>query len=430
MALDIGKKLREALRKFTGKAVIDEEAVNTLLKEIQRALIAGDVDIQVVKELKDRIKERVFSEEREKALSLREFVLKVVYEELKKVVGETYSPRLDKHKIMLIGLYGSGKTTTAGKLAKFYKKRGLSVGLVAADFDRPAATEQLKQLASEVGAEFYIGQGKDTIERVKDAIKKAKEDVLIIDTAGRNALDSELIEELKKIYNEIKPEEVFLVVPSDIGKVLKKQVEALKDSLPITALVLSKFDSPGKGGAALMSAHLLNVPIAFLGTGEKLDALEVFKPESYVKRLLGLPDIESLIEKLKEMKVERTTEDFDFQTFLEQLKAAKGMSLESITSMLGLSDIPKEALMQGEERIKKIEALINSMTPEERRNPELLKNPSRVRRIAKGSGVPESEAKKIISDFFKMRKIWKKMRSNRGLLQKLSKIMKGGARWN
>ena len=235
----LGEKLREVIAKLTGKAYVDEAAVKTLIKDLQKVLLASDVNVKLVFELSKRIEERALRSEKKAALTLKEHVVKVVYEELVKLMGDSYAPRIDKHKILLCGLYGSGKTTTAAKLAKFYKNRGLSVLLVGADVDRPAAQEQLKQLAEKVGARFYTAKA-DAPTIVREALKEAKEDVIIVDSAGRNAFDDELAAELKAIYEVLKPEEVFLVITGDIGQVAGKQAAEFNSIVPISGVIATR----------------------------------------------------------------------------------------------------------------------------------------------------------------------------------------------
>ncbi len=428
--MDLGKRLREALRKFTGKSVIDEKAVKELIKELQRTLIAADVNVKIVLDLSKRIEKRALESEKLEGISIREHVVKVVYDELVKFLGETYKPRLEPHRILLVGLYGSGKTTTAAKLAKFYRDKGLRPALIAADTERPAAREQLKQLAKSIGVAFYTNFNENKPWKiVEEALEKSKEDIIIIDSAGRNALDEELKKELKRIYDIAKPDEVFLVLSADIGQIAGKHAKAFSEAIPITGIIITKIDGTGKGGGALAAVAQTGAKISFIGTGEKLDDIEVYSSKRYVSRLLGMPDIEGLLEKINKIKIDRDkieSEEFNFETFYEQLKAAKSMGpLSSITSMVGMPDLPKEALNKGEEQLKMMEAMINSMTPEERKNPDIVrKSSSRVARIAKGAGISETTVRALIRQFFQMKKLYNQLRHNRGLKGKLAKFMK------
>ncbi len=421
----LGKRLREIIGKITKKPYIDEGDVKVMIKEIQKALIAADVDVRLVLDLSKRIEKRALGEQM-RALTLKQHVFQIVYEELVKLMGEGYSPRLERHKVLLCGLYGSGKTTTAGKLAHFFKKNGLKPALVAADFDRPAAIEQLRQLATQINCAFYSAA---SLEEVLEKVKEAREDVVIIDSAGRNALDERLLEELRSIYSKVAPEEVFLVVSGDMGQSAGKQARAISEVVPISAVIVTKMDSSAKGGAALSAVSAANAKIAFIGMGEKIEDLRLYDPKKFVGRLLGIPDIEGLLAKAKEAGLEEVAEEeLTAETLLKQLKAAKKMGpLKNILSMMGAVDLPKELVVQGEEKLKGIEAIIQSMTKEERRDVSLLKRqPSRIRRIAKGSGRSEKEVREFIAQFEKMEKLMKRFKKDRGMKRKLEEMFK---RW-
>jgi len=430
----LGKKLREALAKLTGRAYVDEDAVKSLIKDLQRVLIASDVNVKLVFALSKRIEERALKSEKLEALSLKEHVMKVVYEELVRLMGESYTPRLDKHRILLCGLYGSGKTTTCGKLAHFYKTKGLSVALVGADVDRPAAQEQLEQLSKQVGARFYTIKGeRDATKIVKKALSESKEDIIIVDSAGRNALDEELAKELREISEELKPDEVYLVLSGDIGQIAGRQAEEFNKTVPLTGVIVTKMDGSAKGGGALSAVAATGTKIAFIGLGEKINDLQVYNAEKFVGRLLGVPDIEGLMEKIKEATKEQDikaieSEELTIETFYEQLKAAKKMGpLSGIFSMLGANDVPKEMLQQSEQKMKQYEAMINSMTKEERKNPSLLRsNPSRIIRVARGSGCTEKDVREFLTQFERMEKLINKFKRDRSFRSKIEKLIKGG----
>jgi len=427
----LGDKLREAIAKLTGKAYVDEAAVKTLIKDLQKVLLASDVNVKLVFELSKRIEERALRSEKKEALTLKEHVVKVVYEELVRLMGDSYTPRIDKHKILLCGLYGSGKTTTAAKLAKFYKNRGLSVLLVGADVDRPAAQEQLRQLAEKVGARFYTTKA-DAAAIVREALKDAKEDVIIVDSAGRNAFDDQLAAELKAIYEVLKPEEVFLVITGDIGQVAGKQAAEFNSIVPISGVIATRMDGSGKGGGALSAVAATGAKIAFIGVGEKIDDLEIYKSEKFVGRLLGMPDLETLMEKIKQVAKEEDlkkieSEGLTIETFYEQLKAAKKLGpLGNVFSMLGVNNIPKDVLQQSEEKLKKYEAMINSMTKAEKKDPKLIRSSKgRLARIAKGSGCSENDVREFLSQFEKVEKMMEKFQKDRGFRTKMEKMLKG-----
>nr|AIF06753.1 signal recognition particle protein (SRP54, ffh) [uncultured marine group II/III euryarchaeote KM3_195_B08] len=432
--MDLGKKLRDALRKISGKPYIDEAEVKSLIKEIQKVLISSDVNIKLVFQLSKRIEKNALDKEKMKDLNLKEHVLKVVYDELAAFMGDEYTPRLDKHKILVCGLFGSGKTTSIGKLAYYYKTKGMKVGVVAADCDRPAAKEQLQQLAEQAGVNFYtIKEEGNPIKIVEDAVERSKDDVLIVDSAGRSAFNEELSKELKGINNALNPEEVYLVVSADIGQIAGKQTEAFKDAVPISGVIVTKLEGSGKGGGALSAVAAAETKIAFIGTGEKLKDLEIYNAERFVGKLLGLPDLKGLLEKVQTLQEEQDlsklqTSEFTIETFYEQLKASKKMGpLGDIMGMMGLSDIPKEQKMEAEGKLKLYESIINSMTKAEKKDGQLLKkNRNRIERIAAGCGTTVLEVRRFLSQFEKMEKMLKKFKSDRGFKKKMEKMMKGG----
>lgn len=432
--MDLGKKLREALSRLTGKPYVDADDVKALVKDLQRVLIANDVSVKLVLTLSKRIEERALKSEKMEALTLREHVTKVVYEELVSLMGKSYSPRLDKHRILVCGLYGSGKTTTCAKIAHFYKTRGLSVALVAADTDRPAAQEQLEQLSKQVGAAFYTIKGEKNPARIAtDALAKAKEEVLIVDSAGRNAFDGQLVEELRAIADAIKPDERYLVVSADIGQIAGKQAAEFDSAVKLSGVIVTKMDGSGKGGGALSSVAASDAKIAFIGVGEKITDFEPYDSERFVGRLLGVPDIGALMEKIKEISKEADlkaieSEELTIESFYEQLKAAKKLGpLGNVFSMIGAVDVPKEMVQQSETKMKTYEAMINSMTKAERKDASLLKtNSARLKRIAAGSGTDEKEVREFLSQFEKMEKMMNMFKKNRGFRKKMEKMMQGG----
>jgi len=432
--MDLGKKLREALAKLTNRPYVDEDAVRSLIKDLQRVLISSDVSVKLVFQLSKKIEERALKTKKLEALSLREHVMRVVYEELLELMGKSYTPRLDKHRILVAGLFGSGKTTSTAKIAHYYKSKGLSVGMVAADVDRPAAQEQLEQLSKQVGAGFYTIKGeKDAAKIVKDAMHKAKEDVLIVDSAGRSAFDGRMVEELRAIAKELKPDETYLVVSADIGQVAGKQSEEFNAAVPLSGVVVTKMDGSGKGGGALSAVAATDAKIAFIGVGEKISDFEVYDSQRFVGGLLGVPDLKGLMEKVerisKETDVQKlATEELTIDSFYEQLKAAKKLGpLSSVFSMLGVSDVPKEMVQQSEEKLKKFESMINSMTKAEKKNAKLIRQqPNRVARIASGSGCSEKDVREFLSQFEKMEKMMNQFQKNRGFRKKIEQMLQGG----
>ncbi|MHA1859727.1 MAG: signal recognition particle receptor subunit alpha [Candidatus Asgardarchaeia archaeon] len=429
--MDLGRRLREALAKFTGKPVIDKDAVKSLIKDLQRTLIAGDVDVHLVLRITKEIERRALEEEA-KGIDLRTHVVKIVYDELVKFLGESHTPDINNKKILLVGLYGSGKTTTAAKLARFYKSRGKRVLLVCADTDRPAAYDQLKQLAGKAGIDFFgIPGERDSIRIVREALKKETE-VMIVDSSGRSALDEDLMNELRAIKKVLEPDEVLLIVSADIGQVAGKQAEAFQDAVSIDGIIITKADSSAKAGGALSAAHATGAKVFFIGTGEQIDDFQPYNSKKYVARLLGFPDLEALLEKVRRVQEEAELKDvgeerLTLRTFLEQLKAARKMGpLKNVMSMMGAPDIPDELVAQSEEKMRRFEAIINSMTPEERENPELVKrSQSRMERIAQGSGTSVQEVRELLRQFDMINKMVKGFKHDRKLRKQLEKMMKG-----
>lgn len=434
--VDLGKGLRNALAKITGATIVDEKAVKELVKELQRVLISNDVNVKLVFELTKNIEKRALDAELLKGLSMREHVVKVVYEELANLLGKDYKPELKKQRIMVQGLFGSGKTTTASKMALFYKKKGLSTALIACDVERPAAYEQLEQLSKQVNCAFYGIKGETDVKKIiNSALERTKEDILILDSAGRSAFDERLTEELKNIVNAFKPDKKFLVISADIGQVAGKQAEQFNDSVGIDGVIITKMDGSAKGGGALSAVSVSNSNVAFIGHGEKMDDLEPFDSKKFVGRLLGFPDLEALMEKAKtiaeeqQMDPEKLMEqELTLKTFYEQLKATKKMGpLGKVLGMMGAPDVPKEFVEQSEGKMKKYESIINSLTEEEKNDHNLLKKSrTRLERVSKGAGVSIEDVKQLLREFEKAKKMMNMFKKNRGMRGKIEKMMKSG----
>ncbi|HEV8289389.1 MAG TPA: signal recognition particle receptor subunit alpha [Candidatus Norongarragalinales archaeon] len=433
--MDLGSGIRKALAKLTGATLVDDKAIKELVKELQRVLISNDVNVKLVLELSKRIGKRAIEEKPPAGFSLKEHVTRVVYDELAKLLGEKFEPRNDPHRILMVGLFGQGKTTTIGKLAKFYMKRGHKVGVIAADVHRPAAFDQLKQVAEGVKCGFFGIKGdKDAPKLAREGLAALKDyDIIILDSAGRSGFDEELVNELKKMNEIFKPDEKYLVVGADQGQVAGRQAEQFNNAIGITGVIVTRMDGSGKGGGALSSVAVSGTRVAFIGTGEKMDALELFDSKKFVARLLGFPDLETLLEKAKEATEEEKLQEameegkLNYETFLAQMKAMKKMGpLKSVFQMMGAYDVPEEVMGQSESRLKKFEAAVHSMTPAERRAPDLMKEKKRQERVAKGSGLSLSDVKELVSSFEKMQKMMKGMRGNRGLLKQLGKKFSGG----
>jgi signal recognition particle subunit SRP54 len=433
----LSDKLEAIFKKLKGKGILKEEDVDVALKEIRIALLEADVNFKVVKSFIDRVRQKAIGKEILESLSPAQQVIKIVYDELCELLGGSSAKiQLSPNPptvIMMIGLHGSGKTTTSAKLARIFKKEGRRPMLVAADLQRPAAIEQLITLGKQIDVPvFHSFDLKDPRKLCQEALKKAKidrMDPVIVDTAGRMHVDEELMKELKDVKEILNPNEVLFVADAMTGQDAVNIAKNFSDKVGIDGIILTKMDGDARGGAALSIKEVTGKPIKLIGVGEKLDALEEFYPDRIAKRILGMGDVLSLIEqaqkafdqreaeKLKE-KIEK--EDFTFDDLKEQIRKMRKMGpLENILSMLpGANKLLKDIKIDEKEFVK-VEAIINSMTPEERKNPKII-NASRRIRIAKGSGTALTDVNRLIKQFNEMKKMMKKFKH--GKCFKLPKI--------
>lgn len=432
----LGESLRNTLQKITNAVFVDEKLINELVKDIQRALLQSDTNVQLVFNLTNKIKERA-KEAATPGLTKREQIVHIVYEELTNFLGkEVHEIKIDKKptKIMLVGLFGSGKTTTAGKLAKFYKKRGYKIAVMQTDTWRPAAYEQLEQLANNVGVDFLgIKKEKDPVKIYHSFEKKLSEyDLVIIDTAGRDALSEELIEELNQLNKAAQPEERLLVISADIGQAAQKQAQAFHDTCKVTGVIVTKLEGTAKGGGALSACAVTNAPIKFIGVGEKVDDFEVFHPQRFVGRLVGMGDLESLLEKAREVIKEEDAKDmekkllkgeFSLLDLYQQMKSMKKMgSFSKLLEMIpGFSsaNLPKDMLQVQEGKLEKWKIAMDSMTKAELEDPEII-SAERMDRISKGSGVSLADLRELMKQYRMAKKMMKMMKGEKDL----SKMMK------
>jgi signal recognition particle subunit SRP54 len=420
--------LRKAIDKIIGRT--DREGIEEMIRDIQRTLISSDVDVYLVLQLSEKIRKRALEEKPKPGLTFKEHVINVVYEELVNIMGKESPKGFSLGNIILIGLFGSGKTTTCVKIANFYRKLGYKVAVVSCDTFRPAAMDQLEQLAKNVNIPYFAPRDiKDSAEIAQMSLERFKGyDVIIFDTSGRNALDQELANELTNVINVVKPTEVLLVIPADLGQAAGIQAKEFNKLVKITGIVITKLDSTAKGGGALTSSNITEAKVKFITTGEKIDEIELYDPKKFVARLLGFPDLESLLEKVKEVAKPELAkkiieEDFDLNDFCEQIEVMqKAGPLDKIMEMMGLkASIPKEELMIQEEKMKKWKVIVSSMTPEERKNPEII-NYSRIKRIAKGSGTREEDVKELLASYKKIKKMINIIKPGRGGFNILKKI--------
>jgi len=441
MVLDtLSSSLKNTLGKITKAIFVDDTLINELVKDLQRALLQADINVQLVFELSKNIKERA-KENPNPGLTKREQLLTIVYEELTNFLGKEpkeISITKKPTQIMLVGLFGSGKTTTAGKLARFYKKRGYKVAVMQTDTWRPAAYDQLEQLAKQIGIDFLgIKKEKDPVNIYHAFEKKLKEyDIVIIDTAGRDALSEELIEELNQLQAAAHPEERLLVIAADLGQAAQKQAQAFHDTCKVTGVIITKLEGTAKGGGALSACAVTGAKVTFIGIGEKIDDLEAFHPQRFVGRLIGMGDLEGLLEKAKEVISEQSAEemkdkflkgDFNLIDLYEQMKALKQMGsfgklMEMIPGM-GSLQLPKEMLQVQEGKLEKWKHAMSSMTKAELEDPEII-SAERVDRIAAGSGVSIGEVRELLKQYRQSKKMMKMFKGEQDI-GKLMKNMKG-----
>ena len=432
MALDkLGSSLTSAIKKLFRAGVVDEAAVKELVRDIQRALLQADVNVQLVLEISKRIEERALNEKVPPGISRREHVIKVVYEELTRFVGDKPVPlkvEPGKKKIlMLVGIQGSGKTTHAAKLSRYFQKRGIKVGLICADTYRPGAFAQLQQLATRINIPLYgEAKTKDPVKVVKEGLKQfTDKDLIIVDTAGRHKEEKDLIKEMKDLEKHIKPDEVIMVIDGTIGQQALAQAKTFHEATPIGAIIVTKLDGSSRGGGALSAVAATRAPIKFIGTGEKIEDLEAFIPSRFVGRLLGMGDLETLLEKVHDAEIkvpQKKAKDilsgnFTLTDMYEQFQAVKKMGpFGKVLKMIpGMSaDVPEEMLNTAEGRLEKWGIIIQSMTLSEKENPKLL-NSSRARRIAHGSGTTEKEVKELLKQYIMMRKMLKMFKRKKKL---------------
>lgn len=414
----LGEVIKKATDRIANALFLDKDLVDSIVRDLQRALIEADVNITLVKDLSDKIKKSAF-DERIKGIEKKEHLIKLLHDELLRILGESKQLKLNsKHNVViLLGLYGSGKTTTIAKLGNYYAKRGYKTALISLDVHRPAAQEQLKQLAEKNKLNYFIDiNEKNAVKLWKKYEKQLKGyDLVLVDTAGRHTLDDELIKEIKSITKEIKPTESILVIPADIGQAAKQQASQFKDAVDISGVIITRMDSTAKAGGALTACAETHAPVYFIGTGEKINDIEEFNPERFLSRLLGMGDLETLIEKIKSVtdeskqkKIQKNIEEgkLTLDDVVEQVKSMNSLGgFDKIKSMIpGMSNInakiPEGMLENQQAKVSKWEHIIKSMTQEERENPEILeKQTSRIARIAKGAGVPTSDVRSLLKQY-------------------------------
>lgn len=423
---NLSDRLQDVVHKIKGYGKITEENISEMMREIRLSLLEADVNYKVVKEFTNNVKEKALGEEVNKSLNPGELFVKIVKDELTELLGGENTPLNisgNPATLMLVGLQGSGKTTTIGKLANYLRKNNKKKPLlVACDVYRPAAIDQLKQIGKELNIEVYSEGKGNPVEISKNAIKYAKDngyDYVLIDTAGRLQIDESLMDELINIQKEVNPDETILVIDSMMGQDAINVINGFNDKIKLSGVILTKLDGDTRGGVALSVKHLTNLPIKFIGVSEKMDGLTPFYPERMASRILGMGDILSIVEQVQseidEKEAEKTAKkmmkgNFDLEDFLNQLNQIKKLGpLENLLKLLpgakkmGLNNVNIDPKI-----MKRTEAIVLSMTPEERRDPSILKA-SRKKRIADGSGTTVTDVNKLLNQFEEMKKMMKMM---------------------
>ncbi len=445
---NLSERFGNIVKKLSGQARLTDDNIKETMREVRMALLEADVALPVVKEFIEQVKTKAVGTEVIKSVSPGQALVKVVNDELVHLMGEVAEGlNLNVQPpavILLAGLQGAGKTTTVGKLAAYLKEQKKSSLVVSCDIYRPAAIEQLKTLAKQVGVEFFPSEVKqDPVKIAKNAIAHAKKshlDVVIVDTAGRLHIDEEMMQEIQKIHSAITPAETLFVVDSMTGQDAANTAKAFNDSLPLTGVVLTKTDGDARGGAALSVRQITGKPIKFLGVGEKLDALELFHPDRVASRILGMGDVLTLVEdaqkNVDQAKAQKLAQkmkkgkSFNLEDFREQMEQMSSMGsvsslIDKIPGMSGMSQAAKSQI--DDSQIKRTIAIINSMTFKERQFPALIKG-SRKKRIAAGSGVQVQEVNKLMKQFMQMQKMMKKVSKGgmKGMMRAMQGKMPGG----
>ncbi len=439
---DLGSSLKGTLKKIANAVHVDSKLVKDVVRDIQRALLQADINVKLVLELSKKIEKRALQEKPPAGMSNREHVIRIVYEELVELLGDSRELPIKKQIIMMVGLYGQGKTTTCGKLATFFKKKGLRPALIAGDVHRPAAFEQLKQIADQVKVPFYGDKKeKSAVKIVKEGINEYKRasDVIIVDTSGRHKLEDDLIDEMKDIFKTIKPDEKLLVIDAATGQQAGPQAKAFNDAVNITGIVLTKLDGTAKGGGALSAAAEVGAPIVFIGTGEHAGDFEKFEPAGFISRLLGMGDIKSLLEKaeesLKGKDAEKTARrimsgKFTLHDMYSQMDMLKGMgSLKKIKDMLpggfpGQGKLKDEDMDSTEIKLQKFRVIMDSMTEDEMNDPNIIRA-SRIKRIARGAGVENRNVKELLKYYNMTKRMMKGFSSTRDQKRLMKRLKMG-----
>jgi signal recognition particle subunit SRP54 len=418
--------LQAALKKLVGSSVVDEKVVKEFIRDLQRTLIQADVNVRMALEVTERVQKRALEEKPPGGVTRKDQVVSILYEELARLLGGEGGLRLDKDKlnvVVMLGVQGSGKTTTTGKLARFYVKRGFRVGVVAADTFRPGAVTQLRTLISMTGAEIYSDEHEKNSVKIAKAGKKQFEgskNLVIVDTAGRHKEEKGLLQEMNEVVREVRPDATLLVIDGTIGQQCYSQALAFHQEAPVGGIIVTKLDGAAKGGGALAASAATGAKVFFIGTGERVDDLEEFSPTRFVGRLLGMGDLNALMEMVREAEVgmdEKMAQrvmsgKFTMDDLMAQFEQMKkfGSLKKMLEHVPGLSSaVNTQELDKAEDRVKVYKSIIQSMTNDERENPDRI-NSSRMKRIATGAGRSERDVRELLSRYKQMRTLVKSSR--------------------
>jgi len=436
----LGRSLRNALSRITGANNVDEQLIEDVVKDLQRALLQADVNVQLVLQLTKKIKERALNEKPPAGKSVKDHAVNIIYEELVNLLDNGEGLKMEPQTIMMVGLYGQGKTTSCGKLALLFSKKGFRVGMIAADVHRPAAYDQLKQLGEKVGVDVYGEPGvKDAPGIVKRGIEHFKDKkVVIIDTSGRHALESDLIQELKDVAAAAKPNERLLVLDSQVGQQAGPQADAFHKAVGVTGVILTKMDGTAKGGGALSAVSSTAARIVFLGVGEHIRDFEPFDAGKFISRLLGMGDLSALVDIAKEefdgdKEVEGASKNlmsgrFTLKDMYTQMEAVSKMGpLKKVLNMIpGMNKMEdKINYEESQAKLQKYRVIMDSMTDEEMEDPRVIKG-TRISRIAYGAGVDPHDVRELIKQYAQSKKTMKGMMGNRKMRKQMMKQMGAG----
>jgi signal recognition particle subunit SRP54 len=436
----LGKSLRNVLAKIAKSGAVDEELLSEVVRDIQRALLQSDVNVQLALELTTRVKKRATEEKPPAGASLRDFLVRIVYEEIRRIMGEDRVFEMKPRRIMLVGLFGQGKTTTAGKLARLYQKKGVRAAVIAADVHRPAAIDQLEQLAKKVNCSFYANRSERRAEVIaaEGRAKFPDSDVIILDTAGRSNLDPDLVAEIQRCKASFAPQEVLLVLDAAMGQAAGRSAEAFHKAVGLTGVILTKLDGSAKGGGALSAVARSGAPILFVGTGEHAEDLERFDPTRFVSRLLGMGDIQTLLERFESLEGKEEAQEaaermmsgkFTLKEFYVQLDSLGKMGalskLKSLIPGLAQANVDDQQMEETQERLRSFRVIMDSMTKEEMANPNLLKG-DRIQRIAKGSGHKPQEVRALLKYYEQTKRAAHGIASNRKLRRQMERQLGAG----